>query len=543
MRTSSTMPCLAWERGFSTPFTTVKHAIDKRLWFSTIAEMKSGMKCISAFGLLAGLAMLTPGLAAAEPSSASKPNIVLIYADDIGYGDLSCYGATKVKTPNCDRLAAAGLRFTDGHSVASVCTPSRYAMLTGEYAFRKKGTGIASGIEPLLIDTQRLTLASMLKGAGYATALVGKWHLGLGSERTDYNKPIKPGPRELGFDYVWMLPATGDRVPCVWVENDRVVNLDPADPIELDYTVKRGAPESFVNGIPRIGSQKGGKAALWKDEEMSFVIARKSCEFIERNRDKVFFLYMSTHNIHVPRAPNPMFKGKSDCGVRGDAIVEFDWMVGQVLDQLDKLGLAGNTLVILSSDNGGINDNNGPDKVHGIGDPDATNGHQQNGVLRGTKGSVFEGGTRVPFIVRWPAKVKPGVSDALMSQLDLLATLAALTGQTIPPGQAPDSENHLAALLGNEPKGREYLVEQSNGGAPFGFRHGPWKFLPGGGGKAGGNQPALFNLAEDLSETKNLAAAHPERVAAMTAKLAEITGQAPRPSGAPTDAKKRKKAK
>jgi len=461
--------------------------------------------------------------------SARPPNIVLIYADDIGYGDLGCYGAVKVKTPNCDRLAASGLRFADGHSVASVCTPSRYSLMTGEYAFRKKGTGIASGLEGLLIAPGRTTLASILQNAGYKTGVVGKWHLGLGTAPTDYNAAIKPGPLDVGFDYAWILPATGDRVPCVWVENDRVVNLDPKDPIKLDYSVKRGDKESFVNGIPRIGSQTGGKAALWKDEEMSFVIAGKSCDFIERSKTKPFFLFMSTHNIHVPRAPNTMFKGKSDCGVRGDAIVEFDGMVGQVLDRLEKLGLTENTLVVLTSDNGGVNDDNGPDKVHGIGDPDATNGHKPNGPLRGTKGTVFEGGTRVPFVVRWPAKVKPGVSDALMSQMDLLASLAALMGQQIPKGHAPDSENHLDALLGESKTGREFLVEQSNGGAPFGFRHGTWKLIPGGGAK-GKVTPGLYDLATDIGETKNVMASHVDRANTMRAKLNEIIGQpAPKP--------------
>lgn len=459
-------------------------------------------------------------VSAAEP----QPNILLIYADDIGYGDLGCYGAEKVKTPNCDKLATGGIRFTDAHSVASVCTPSRYAMLTGEYAFRKKGTGIASGIDGLLIGTDRTTLPSMLKSAGYTTGVIGKWHLGLGTTPTDYNQSIKPGPCDIGFDYAWLMPATGDRVPCVWVENDRVVNLDPADPIRLDYSVGRGQPKSFVGGIPRIGGQTGGTAALWKDDEISHVIANRSREFIGKNKDKPFFLFMTTHNIHVPRVPNPMFVGKSDCGVRGDAIVEFDWMVGRVLDQLDDSGLAENTLVILTSDNGGINDNNGPDAKHGIGDPDTTNGHMPNGVMRGTKGTVWEGGTRVPMVVRWPAKVKPATSDVLMSQLDFLASLAALTGREVPPGQAPDSENHLAALLGKEAKGRAFLVEQSNGGAPFGFRHGSWKLLPNRGLKGGTNEPALYNLAEDLGESKNLAGAHPERVATMMAKLTEITG-------------------
>lgn len=467
------------------------------------------------------LALSAALFACAVSAAADTPNVVLIYADDIGYGDLGCYGATKVKTPNCDKLAAAGLRFTDGHSVASVCTPSRYSLMTGEYAFRKKGTGIATGLQGLLIDPRRTTLPSVLQGAGYSTGVVGKWHLGLGTTPTDYNEAIEPGPKDVGFDYAWILPATGDRVPCVWVENDRVVGLDPKDPIKLDYSVKRGDKESFVSGIPRIGGQTGGKAAMWDDEEMSLVIAKKSCEFIQKNYAKPFFLFMATHNIHVPRAPNPKFKGKSDCGVRGDAIIEFDWMVGQVLDQLEKDKLTESTLVLLTSDNGGINDDNGPDKVHGIGDPDATNGHKPNGPLRGTKSTVFEGGTRVPFIVRWPAKVKAGTSDALMSQMDLLASLAALTGQKVKGGEGPDSENHLDTLLGVKRTGREYLIEQSNGGEPFGFRHGTWKLHPTGGKP----RPALYDLSADLGEAKDVAADHPDRVKAMKAKLDEIVGK------------------
>lgn len=450
--------------------------------------------------------------------AAETPNIVLIYADDIGYGDMGCYGATKVKTPNCDKLAAEGLRFTDGHSVACVCTPSRYSLMTGEYAFRKKGTGIASGLQGLLIDTARATLPSTLQAGGYRTGVVGKWHLGLGTTPTNYNEAIKPGPKEVGFDYAWILPATGDRVPCVWVENDRVVGLDPKDPITLDYNVKRGDKESFVSGIPRIGGQTGGKAALWNDEDMAAVIARKSCEFIQKNKAKPFFLFVSTHNIHVPRAPNPMFKGKSECGVRGDCIVEFDWTVGRVLDQLEKDELTKNTLVLLTSDNGGVLDENGPDKVHGLGAPDGTNGHKPNGVLRGTKGTVFEGGTRVPFIVRWPAKVKAGTSDALVSQIDLLASFAALVGQKVKPGDAPDSENHIDALLGTNKTGREYLIEQSNNGPPFGFRHNNWKLHPNGGKP----EPALYDLSKDLGEAKDVAADHPDRVKAMKAKRDEI---------------------
>lgn len=449
-----------------------------------------------------------------QAAETKLPNIIFILADDIGYGDLGCYGATKVKTPNCDRLAKEGIRFTDGHSMASVCTPSRYSFLTGEYAFRKKGTGIASGVEGLLIEPRRTTVPSLLKRAGYKTGIVGKWHLGLGTAPTDYNGEIKPGPLEIGFDYAWIMPATGDRVPCVWVENHRVVNLDPADPIQLDYSVKRGSPRSFVNGIPRIGEQIGGKAALWDDENMSTVTAAKSCAFIEQHKNERFFLEVSTHNIHVPRVPNPKFRGKSKCGVRGDTIVEFDWTVGQILDALDRLKLAENTLVILTSDNGGVLDNNGPDSVHGIGSPQANNGHAFNGVLRGTKGTIWEGGTRLPFITRWPGHIKPGMSDALICQVDMLASFAALTGQQLAVNDAPDSFNVLPALLGEKTVKpcREFLIEQNNNGSALALRKNNWKFIPG----------QLYDLAADLSETKNIAADYPDIVREMAAKLEEL---------------------
>jgi arylsulfatase A-like enzyme len=476
-----------------------------------------------------GLFIACIGCAAA----ADRPNIVFILADDIGYGDFGCYGATKVQTPNVDRLAAQGLRMTDAHSTASVCTPSRYSFLTGEYAFRKKGTGIASGVEGQLIDTKRATVPSLLKRVGYTTGVIGKWHLGLGTTPTDYNQDIKPGPLEIGFDYAWIIPATGDRVPCVWVENHRVVNLDPADPIKLDYTVKRGEPRSFVKEIPRIGEQLGGKAALWDDENISTVIAEKSRAFIEQHKDGPFFLEIATHNIHVPRAPNPQFRGKSQCGVRGDTIMEFDWTVGQVLDKLDELKISDNTLVILTSDNGGFLDDNGPDTVHGIGSIEAINGHKFNGVLRGTKNTIWEGGTRLPMIVRWPARIQIGVSAALVGQVDMLASFAALTGQQLAPADGPDSFNVLPELLGRKTDApcREYLIEQNSTGSALALRQGTWKYIPHhGGGKAAPNKKSkvseatgeLYNLADDLGETTNIAAKHPDIVQSMKAKLAEI---------------------
>jgi len=420
------------------------------------------------------------------------------------------------------------VRFTDAHSPSAVCTPTRYAFMTGEYAWRKQGTGILPGIAGLIVEPGRKTVPAMLRQAGYATGVVGKWHLGLGTTPTDYNTEIKPGPLEVGFDYAWIIPATGDRTPCVWVENHRVVNLDPADPIKLDYTVQRGEPRSFVNGIPRIGEQVGGKSALWKDDEIADVIAEKGIAFIERQREKPFFLYLATHDIHVPRVPNERFKGTSGTGVRGDAVHSFDWTVGQVIDALQRLQLADDTLVIVTSDNGGTLDNNGPDTEHGVGSPDANSGHLHNGLLRGGKGSGYEGGTRVPFIARWPGRIQPGTSSALIAHVDMLASFAAFTGQTLAEADGPDSFNVLPALLDGKP-GRAHLVEHGRG---LNLRLGTWKYLPpqnaagkkGRKAKPSGPVPRgeLYDLSQDIGETQNVASQHPEIVKKMQAMLKEI---------------------
>lgn len=446
--------------------------------------------------------------------AAEKPNILFILADDIGYGDLGCYGATKVKTPNCDKLASQGLRFTDAHSPSAVCTPTRYAYMTGEYAWRKKGTGILPGTAGLIIEPGRTTVPSMLKRAGYTTAVIGKWHLGLGTTPTDYNVEIKPGPLDIGFDYAWIIPATGDRTPCVWVENRRVVNLDPADPIKLDYSVQRGQPRSFVGGVPRIGEQVGGKAAVWKDDQIADVLAAKAAKFMEANRDKPFFLFLATHDIHVPRVPHARFKGTSQAGVRGDTIHSFDWTIGQVMETLDRLKLTDNTLVMLTSDNGGVLDANGPDKEHG-GTIETNNGHPHNGPLRAGKGSAYEGGTRVPFLARWPGRIKPGTGDALICHIDQLASLAALTGQSLAAADGPDSFNVLPALLEGKP-GREFLVEHGNVQA---LRMGTWKYLPPG---RNNGVKQLYDLSKDIGEEKNVAAENPKIMEKMAAKLAEI---------------------
>jgi len=484
--------------------------------------------------LLAPLAVL---------AATDKPNIVLIYADDLGYGDIGCNGAVGVKTPNVDRLAKEGLRFTSGYCSSSTCTPSRYSLLTGEYAFRKKGTHVLPGDAAMIIPTDRATLPSILKKAGYTTGIVGKWHLGLGAgkELLDWNAEIKPGPREVGFTYSFIMAATGDRVPCVFIENQKIVGLDASDPIEVSYRKPfPGEPTGIserdqlkmdwsighnmavVNGIGRIGYMKGGKNALWKDEDMADTFTRKGVEFIERNKDKPFFLYFATHDIHVPRVPNARFVGKTTMGPRGDVIVQFDACVGDLLATLDRLQLTDNTLVILSSDNGPVlNDGYKDGAVEKLGN------HKPAGPYRGGKYSIYEGGTRMPFVVRWPGRVKPGVSDALVSQVDFCASFAALTGQQLGANDAPDSFNVMPALLGQLPTGREYMVEYSG---QIAIRQGQWKFIPGNksmeGKKRKGNaDDVLYDLAKDPGETTNVAAAHPDIVKSMATKLAAIETQ------------------
>lgn len=469
-----------------------------------------------------------PALAASNP----RPNIVLILADDVGYGDLGCYGATKVKTPNLDRLAREGARFTDAHATASVCTPTRFALLTGRYAWRQPGTGIAPGDSPLLINPDTVTLASALKSAGYATALVGKWHLGLGATKPDFNADLKPGPLELGFDHAFFIPATGDRVPCVYVEDHRVVGLDPADPITVSYGTRIGdAPtgaehpewliikgdrnhsDTIVNGVSRIGFMTGGHRARWFDETIADTLTHRAVTYIERQTaEQPFFLFLATHDIHEPMVPNPRFRGTSECGWRGDVIHQLDWTVGEVLAALERRGLARDTLVIFSSDNGGaIKDtyDDGTNALHALQSP--------NGALRGQKGHLYEGGHRVPFIARWPARIPAGrESGALLGLVDLLPSFAALAGHALPVGAAPDGVDlHSALLLEAGAKARGPLVLQGNREAPLALRAGDWVLIE---KRPSGHE--LYNLRSDLAETHDLAQAEPARVKELAALLA-----------------------
>lgn len=478
---------------------------------------------------------------------AAKPNVVFIYADDIGFGDVSCNGAKTIKTPNIDLLANRGVRFTNMHSSAASCTPSRYTLLTGEYAWRKEGTGVATGDAGSIIRPERYTLADMFKNAGYQTGAVGKWHLGLGDKTgtQDWNGHITPGPSDIGFDYSFILAATGDRVPCVYVENEHVINLDPNDPISVSYVKNfegeptgalnpellkmhpsHGHDMSIVNGISRIGFMKGGKSALWKDEEIADVITGKALAFIEKSKDKPFFLYFATQDAHVPRVPNPRFVGASGMGPRGDAIIEFDWSVGEVMKTLKKLGLDKNTIIVLSSDNGPVVDDGYKDQaVELLGD------HKPAGEFRGGKYSSFEGGTRVPGILSWPGKVTPGVSDKLLCQVDMMATFAELLNVKLPSGIAPDSQNQLKSWLNKGGKGREYLVLQ-NLYNNLSIENGNWKFIAPGKGPAYGKhtnteygnleQDQLYNLSTDKGEKVNLGAQNPKIVEKLRAKLEQI---------------------
>lgn len=501
--------------------------------------------------LIVVVAFMPPSQTLGQPSK-STPNVIIIYADDLGYGDLGCYGATKIKTPNIDKLANAGLRFTNGHSTSATCTPSRYALLTGEYPWRRKGVSILPGDAPLIIPTDKVTLPSLFQRSGYKTGVVGKWHLGIGdTKEKNWNGALKPGPNETGFDYSFIFPATADRVPTVFVENHHVVAADPSDPILVDYnqpvgddptgrdhpellkmksSPNHGHDNTIINGIGRIGFMSGGTKARWTDEEMPLTFLAKAKSFIEDSKDRPFFLFYALTEPHVPRMPSTMFKGKSNLGYRGDAILQIDWTVGEIMKELAHWGLTENTMVIFTSDNGPVLDDGYED-----GAVTQLNGHTPAGPFRGGKYSAFEAGTRLPWIVHWPASVKPAVSNALISQVDLLASFAKLLNRKLEKAEAPDSHDMLNVLTGKSRSGRDVLIQQ---GGALSLVKGDWKYIQPSKGPAlfaltgieSGNspEPQLYNLAKDPGEKINLADEHPEKVQELAALLEKIKSEGQR---------------
>ena len=506
------------------------------------------------FRTLLRSAALGLGLLAAWPSAAmadhheAKPNILFILADDLGYGDIGCYNPeAKAPTPNIDRLAREGMRFTDAHSPSTVCTPTRYSLLTGRMAFRNGMKGVFTGAGgPCLIKEDRLTIAGMLRDQGYTTAMFGKWHIGLtfydkdgkpitkngleAVKRIDYSQPITGGPIDRGFDQFFgtaCCPTTdwlyayidGDKIP---MPPTRIVDRKP------------------LPKHPYSRDNRPGMIAPGFDlEEVDMVFLQKSLEFLESHKqkspDKPFFLFHSAQAVHLPSFAGRAFKGKTKAGPHGDFIFELDYVVGRLMSKLDQLGYGENTLVIFSSDNG--------PEVPTVIDMRKTYKHDGARPWRGVKRDQWEGGHRVPFIARWPKKIKDGSTSAQTICLtDVMATCAALTGATIPPNAAEDSYNILPVLLGQagDKPVREYTLHQTISLA-LAIRHGNWKYLDhkGSGGNNYGREGEwgmkqfalperapdapgqLYDLSKDPGETTNLYNEYPEIVKALKGKLEE----------------------
>ncbi len=482
------------------------------------------------------------GACSAEEAKVVKPNIIVILADDLGYGDLGIYGSKAISTPNFDKLAGAGVCFNNGYATSATSTPSRYAMFTGMYPWKNKDAKILAGDAPLIIGVDQFTMPKMMQSKGYTTGAIGKWHLGMGDGDTDWNQRVTPGANQIGFDYSCLIAATNDRVPTVYVENGDVVGLEADDPISVSYIANfegeptaltnpemlkmkwhHGHNNSIVNGIPRIGFMKGGEAAKWVDEDMADYFVEKVANFIDENKEEPFFLYYGLHQPHVPRAPHSRFVGATDLGPRGDAVVEADWCIGELIAKLEREGLLENTLIIFSSDNGPVmNDGYYDDAWERLGD------HTPAGNLRGGKYSLYDAGTHVPFFVYWKGHIEPSRSDAMVSQLDLLASLAELIDADIPEGL--DSENHLDAFLGKSQEGRtSYVVEAIE---RLAFRRGKYAMIPpykGAAFNATGNEVgnlsdfALFDLEADPSQKSDLAAEMPELLEELKLEFFELT--------------------
>ncbi|WP_449284320.1 sulfatase-like hydrolase/transferase [Maioricimonas rarisocia] len=475
------------------------------------------------------------------------PNVVLIFVDDLGYGDVGCYGATKVKTPNIDRLAKEGRRFTDAHSASAVCTPSRYAMLTGEYPFRQGSNGVwgpQSNSVGFIIDPDKLTLGDVFKTAGYQTACIGKWHLGFGGTPCDWNGPLRPGPLEVGFDYYFGIPLVNSGPPYVYVENDRIVGWDPSDPIVENRRSPSPTPQ-FPEKSPNKYAGAVAAHKLYDDEKNGTLLTERAVEWIKANHEQPFFLYFSTPNIHHPFTPAPRFHGTSEAGRYGDFIHELDWMVGELLKTLDELKLADDTVVLFTSDNGGMFNDGGKEAWKA--------GHHINGDLLGFKFGAWEGGHRVPFIVRWPGRVAAGTtSDQLICNVDLLATFAGLFDQPLQPTDAVDSFDIRDAITGeaDEPI-RESLVLAPRREKNLALRAGRWMYISSQGDGGFGNdrggpravalsgrpnsditpngrirkdapKAQLYDLEADPAQTTNVLREHPEQAQKMRERLQEI---------------------
>lgn len=490
---------------------------------------------------------------------ATQPNVVVISAEDLGYGDLSCYGATLVHTPNIDQLALGGRKFIDAHSASAASSPSRYALLTGQYPLRAAdGGGLWAPVRntsALVIDPDQQTIADIFSKKGYATAVVGNWHLGFGQEGHDWSQPLRPGPLDLGFDYYFGVPVINSESPFVYVENDQVVGHNPEDPL-VYVGQKHSTKTTPLTPLPP-ESQIGKRSANafsgaveahqhYNDLEVGTKLTERAIDWIQSQDEQPFFLYYSTIQIHHPYTPAPQFRGTSEAGIYGDFIHELDWVVGEIVQCLKEQGVLENTLIIFTSDNGG--------SFSQIGQGAYKQGHAMNGELLGFKFGAWEGGHRVPFIAHWPSRVEAGtVSDQLLSSVDLLATFAALTNQ---PHQSDDSVNMLPALVGDpEAPIRDHLVIAARQESHLSLRKGKWMYIPfkGSGGFKGkkpgqnsfagpaavpfvgkensdihkgkikkGAPPAqLYDLYADLSQTTNLYHEYPDVVEQMKQLLSE----------------------
>ncbi|MEO5803201.1 MAG: arylsulfatase [Verrucomicrobiota bacterium] len=484
--------------------------------------MKNSFKLYSLLcvGLLRSL---VPNILAAETDK--KPNIIVILADDFGWGSVGCYGGKGLKTPNLDRLAKEGRMFRHAYATGSVCSPTRYALMTGRYYWRTsvKDGKVLPGNGPLHIETNRVTLASLAKQNGYRTAAVGKWHLGLGlAEKTDFNAPLNPGPLSVGFDYFFGLPANIGNPPPIYIENEKALERKGGLSAETIAETKKPKKDFAAPADP---------SAV----EVMPTLVKKSVQWIEANKAQPFFLYFAPNAVHEPIVPTPDFKG-SPFGRYGDFISELDWSVGEILKTLDKLKLADNTLVLFTSDNGGVAREQNPNANAAM-----KAGLAINGILRGGKHDIWEGGFREPFLLRWPGKVPANTTcDDIVSVTDIAASLASIWKTKIPSGHAEDSVDVSGSFFGKGKAARDHIILQ-DASANYAIRQGDWKLIE------RENAPAiaarnkkvaaalkrkgteghdeLYNLAEDPSETKDIAAKHPNIVNRLRQQLAKTREQ------------------